>query len=1532
MTTPTISRLRRFICRAALLSSFLFSSAATRAAVANPEPFDFRQPDGTTVTVRLNGDEFAHWYTDLRGNRMVLQSDGFLRPATLIDDLKNTVIESKSLRREPKGIGISPYRKVPRTGNIKVLVMLVQFADIKFTNVSTKQAYINRQFNEAGFSSDGGTGSVRDYFVHQSGGAFTPQFVVHGPVTLSGNRATYAEDQYKMVTEGTALMDNVVNFSEFDSDSDGYVDVVMVLFAGSGANRGTTGAPWPHQWSVTSATSERFTRDGKTLALYVTFPELIQDYNPIYLPQREGIGTAVHEFSHALGLADHYNTNQSNDYTPNKWDVMDGGNYNNDANTPPNYNVFELEALDWLTPAILAEAANISLPSLNSRRYGVKIHTDRPGDYFLLENRTKAGFDAYLPGEGLLIWHIDASDESKLSNRPNVDNTHRRVDLIRADNEYTTTSAGYLGDPFPGSKSKTSFTSSTTPAMRRWNASTGTGTTAVNKPVTSIAKASNGTVTFKFMGGNASNIYSPDKALVYYTITAKPDQDRRGRAYIGRSGTATSGRTQKGDSIILRAVPATDYTFSHWTNSAGTRVGTSNPIRLIPSKTDTYTAVFTRNADAGTELCIPTLSTHNSENYISRLTFSASEGSIYVSPLQSSSLRTVYFDKTSYVLSVTRGERLSLDATATGHNTHTYIYIDRDADGFDYSTPADYVDTQNNYAPRAGSDLIYYSAWNPDGGTSWYSSTDGSITAARAASLKATDRTYFTIPLDLPVGTYTLRFKSQQCSLDPCGGQDTDTDSSHSLQNAGGIIVDIRLKVSNPPTFNLATGVRPIGAGTLEYDPQTASSGKFYQRFKYTVTAHANPGYRFRGWSKSFNTVSTKDSVATFSYSGVGPKPSYIFALFDPADTDPSDNPDYCQPEGTAMARYLYSLKAKSSSGSEIDIYKIQDDRTPSVEIYCDRTTSVLTAQPGATVTITPDGGGYDGYSHAYIYVDWDRNGFIYRDYNDYVSSLYSSEIKKGADLVYFSLHRSTSSNESYGTWYSSGGITSTDGDYDFATPCSFTIPADTPPGDYRIRFKRHWNSFDPCGLTEPEFYNDKTIEEMSGCVVDFTLRITDPTLVSVDIDDPDNGTAYIGDDTACTESHFSMGDTVRLHATANFGRTFIGWHHEGQYVSAEADYSFTLSETTAGSYTATFSTIPALGNDYCYPATAKQSNVRYIAQLTFTASSGTEISFTDINQSERPIYYDRTNTIFTVQSGDSITISGAGFMDWMHPYVFIDRDNDGFSYTADTDFVDPDNGYSLRPGSDLVYFSRYSPDEQDWYTSGTGKAISANFNLSMSADKFVIPSDIHPGIYRMRFMLHWNTLNPCGIVGSNTSSDNTIEKIGGNIIDFLVVVTPPQTPVIVTCRGNGRIEIWTDCDDSLAPAGTKIEAGSKYDADTELLVYMYPGTRSDNTLENIESVTITTDSVETPVTDYFASERIGGEYITFFTPTPTSALTVRFSDTIATITSLFEDPDDPDAPVQIFTVTGIPVRPDTLSPGVYIVRRGGKVSKILVR
>ena len=148
-----------------------------------------------------------------------------------------------------------------------------------------------------------------------------------------------------------------------------------------------------------------------------------------------GIGTFVHEFGHCLGLADHYDTSKSwAKYTPDCWDTMASGSYNNDGNTPPLYSSFERCELGWLEPEDLtAEADTVNrLPNLgdSNKAYLIRV----PGvdsEYFLLENRQQKGWDAYLPASGLLVWHID--DDPEVWAKSEVNNTpaHQHVDIDR---------------------------------------------------------------------------------------------------------------------------------------------------------------------------------------------------------------------------------------------------------------------------------------------------------------------------------------------------------------------------------------------------------------------------------------------------------------------------------------------------------------------------------------------------------------------------------------------------------------------------------------------------------------------------------------------------------------------------------------------------------------------------------------------------------------------------------------------------------------------------------------------------------------------------------------------------------------------------------------------------------------------------------------------------------------------------------------------------------------------------------------------
>ncbi|MDE6038655.1 MAG: immune inhibitor A, partial [Paramuribaculum sp.] len=147
------------------------------------------------------------------------------------------------------------------------------------------------------------------------------------------------------------------------------------------------------------------------------------------------MGTFIHEFGHALGFPDFYNTNSQGIETPYFWSIMDRGNYLGYGKTPIGFSAYERAAMDWLTYTDLKdEAAHVNLRPLAEYNYALKIETGRLGDYYILENRPATGFDKAIYGEGMLIWHIDASNYSELINSPNNTSSHLRIDLVRTDN------------------------------------------------------------------------------------------------------------------------------------------------------------------------------------------------------------------------------------------------------------------------------------------------------------------------------------------------------------------------------------------------------------------------------------------------------------------------------------------------------------------------------------------------------------------------------------------------------------------------------------------------------------------------------------------------------------------------------------------------------------------------------------------------------------------------------------------------------------------------------------------------------------------------------------------------------------------------------------------------------------------------------------------------------------------------------------------------------------------------------------------
>ena len=515
------------------LSAVVFGTEAKRAM---RDAVTVTQPDGKTLKIKKVGDEFMHFLTTEDGLLLYKDSNGFYtygridevgavvstgikatsgtyKEAVSIKDLdmqalaqkrgvearraasvNGSALMSTRAKSVPQsGIGLSSTT-YPRTGSPKGLIILVQYSDVKFT-LSDPATYFHEMINGTNFTQYGGTGSALEYFTEQSGGKFIPSFDVLGPVTLPNKRSYYGgndrwgEDQnpHLMVTHAIDILDPTVNFAQYDTDGDGLIDNVYIFYAGTGeASYGSEDTVWPHSWDVREAGVTKRV-DGVTVGHYACSNEW--EYN-----KPDGIGTFVHEFSHVMGLPDLYNTVSNVYYTPGEYSVLDYGPYNNDGRTPPNYGAYERNAMGWVEPIMLDDAMSVTLKPISSGEFGL-IPTSKNTEFFLLENRQLEGWDKYIPNHGMLIWHIDYNRSVFESNVVNNTRNHQYVDIVEANNNTDGSSLQTMkGWPFPGTTGKTSFTSTTSPALKDWSGS------AIDLPITEIEEIGN-LIAFNVAGG-----------------------------------------------------------------------------------------------------------------------------------------------------------------------------------------------------------------------------------------------------------------------------------------------------------------------------------------------------------------------------------------------------------------------------------------------------------------------------------------------------------------------------------------------------------------------------------------------------------------------------------------------------------------------------------------------------------------------------------------------------------------------------------------------------------------------------------------------------------------------------------------------------------------------------------------------------------------------------------------------------------------------------------------------------------------------
>lgn len=530
-----------------LALSLLMSTHLAMAVPAKPTPMVFTQPDGTTVTLKKIGDERRHMTITPDGFPVAVDAKGFYCYADLNEngELKATAvkalplaelsttdrqtinkIDAKKIREtlfsrpvtdrysapmrmgSHGGIGLMDNAFIGRK-ELTGLVILVEYSDVKFSETCTRE-FFNEMLNSEGFNQFGATGSARDYFIDSSTDQFRPTFDIYGPITLANPMKYYGENDEKgsdknpagMIYDACIGLDDQINFKDYDLDGDGYVDNVFVFYAGYGeASYGSANSVWPHQWNLTSA-GLSLTLDGVKINKYACSNELSLDSSRKPVP--DGIGTFVHEFSHVLGLPDLYATSSTGgNWTPGSWSVLDQGPYNNNSRTPPTYSIYERNALGWIDPIVIDGAESITLEAINKSNQGYLIPTSTKNEFFLIENRQQTGWDKYIPGHGMLVWHIDYNADVWRRNTVNNTSGHCYVDIEEArgswaDPDDFSSNAAYkkaIADyAFPGSIGATSFTDTTTPSMKTW-AGTGLGL-----PITDITEEK-GIISFNVLGG-----------------------------------------------------------------------------------------------------------------------------------------------------------------------------------------------------------------------------------------------------------------------------------------------------------------------------------------------------------------------------------------------------------------------------------------------------------------------------------------------------------------------------------------------------------------------------------------------------------------------------------------------------------------------------------------------------------------------------------------------------------------------------------------------------------------------------------------------------------------------------------------------------------------------------------------------------------------------------------------------------------------------------------------------------------------------
>lgn len=347
-----------------------------------------------------------------------------------------------------------PSLGIPSAGDVRILVFVVDFPDATLSNSGLGLSTVDTAFN--GEAEDTAYESLRSYYLKSSYGKLSLEADVYGTFRAEHWKSWYENDYYDNYTESDLLYkvlqyyDSQIDYSLYDSNGDGYIDGVYLLYTAPVSYENGSDLWWAWETNYEYADEDSF--DG------VSPNYMVWAGTDFLLEGDAGINsrTLIHETGHMLGLDDYYDYDDSDSWNSQGLGGADMMDYAFGDHGPVSKIL-----LGWITPLVVTESGTLDLARYASTGQVLLLTDQWNGtifdEYLLVIYYTPEGLNEedalyWFTTPGILIYHVDArigngyiesSAYYTIFEYNNTDTAHKFVQIIEADGDSTIESTGW---------------------------------------------------------------------------------------------------------------------------------------------------------------------------------------------------------------------------------------------------------------------------------------------------------------------------------------------------------------------------------------------------------------------------------------------------------------------------------------------------------------------------------------------------------------------------------------------------------------------------------------------------------------------------------------------------------------------------------------------------------------------------------------------------------------------------------------------------------------------------------------------------------------------------------------------------------------------------------------------------------------------------------------------------------------------------------------------------------------------------------